>query len=111
MFAADLRELRIKGAQLSSVTGDAAGEEARVARADLARLVRVELTLGALSALVAVGMAMLLRRSARRQSERFRSLVHNATDLITVVDEDARITYQSPSSVRVLGYEPEELGH
>ena len=108
-FLTDLRALRIKGAQLSSVTGDAAGEEARVAKADLARLVRIQLTLGALGALVAVGMALLLRRSARRQSGRFRSLVHNSSDLITVVDEHAVATYQSPSSTRVLGYEPAEI--
>jgi two-component system, sensor histidine kinase and response regulator len=104
-FLADLRALRIKGAQLSSVTGDAAGEEARVAKGDLARLVRIQLTLGALGALVAVGMALGLRRSARRQSGRFRSLVHNSSDLITVVDEHAVATYQSPSSTRVLGYD------
>ncbi len=105
-FLTDLRALRIKGAQLSSVTGDAAGEEARVAKGDLARLVRIQLTLGALGALVAVGMALGLRRSARRQSGRFRSLVHNSSDLITVVDEHAIASYQSPSSTRVLGYEP-----
>ena len=108
-FPADLRALRIKGAQLSSVTGDAAGEEARVAKAALSRLVRIQLTLGGLGALAAVGMALLLRRSARRQSGRFRSLVHNSSDLITVVDEHAVASYQSPSSIRVLGYEPAEI--
>ena len=44
-----------------------------------------------------------------RQSGRFRSLVHNSTDLITVVDEHAVATYQSPSSARVLGYEWSEI--
>ncbi|HYL51829.1 MAG TPA: response regulator [Acidimicrobiia bacterium] len=108
-YGADLQALRVKGAQLSSVTGDAAGEEARVAKEHLSRLARVQIALGALGALVAIGMALLVRRSANRQSERFRSLVHNSSDLITVVDEHAIATYQSPSAVRVLGYEPAEI--
>jgi two-component system sensor histidine kinase/response regulator len=108
-FAADLQALRVKGAQLSSVTGDAAGQEAIVAKADLANLVRIQIAVGALGTFVALAMALLLRRSARRQSGRFRSLVHNSTDLITVVDEHAIATYQSPSSARVLGYEPSQI--
>jgi PAS domain S-box-containing protein len=108
-FELDLHALRITGAQLSSAAGDAAGEEARVAKTGLSNLERIQLTLGALGALVALGMALLLRRSARRQSGRFRSLVHNSTDLITVVDEHAVASYQSPSSFRVLGYEPEQI--
>ena len=65
--------------------------------------------LGLLSAAAAIGMALMLRRSALRHSERFRSLVHNATDLITVLDEHAIVQYQSPSSASVLGYSPSEL--
>ena len=95
-FLTDLRALRIKGAELSSVTGDAAGEEARVAKADLSNLVRIQLTLGALGAIAAIGMALTLRRSARRQSGRFRSLVHNSSDLITVVDEHAVASVSEP---------------
>jgi diguanylate cyclase (GGDEF)-like protein/PAS domain S-box-containing protein len=45
----------------------------------------------------------------QRVEARFRSLVQNATDLITVIDADATIRYQSPSVRRVLGYEPSEL--
>src|SRR5438445_454469 len=108
-FAADLRELRIQGAELSSVTGDAAGEITKDSQARLSRLVVVEIVLGLFSAAAAVGMALLLRRRALRQSERFRSLVHNATDLITVLDEHAIALYQSPSSERVLGYHPAKL--
>jgi two-component system sensor histidine kinase/response regulator len=108
-FAADLRGLRIQGAELSSVTGDAAGEITKDSQARLSRLVLVEIVLGLFSAAAAVGMALLLRRRALRQSERFRSLVHNATDLITVLDDHAIALYQSPSSERVLGYHPSEL--
>jgi diguanylate cyclase (GGDEF)-like protein/PAS domain S-box-containing protein len=54
--------------------------------------------------------ARLTAEIQRRRSEaRFASLVQHASDLITVVGEDATITYQSPSSERVLGYPPEEL--
>jgi two-component system sensor histidine kinase/response regulator len=108
-FAAELRRLRIQGAELSSVTGDAAGEITKDSQARLSRLVLVEIALGLLSAAAAVGMALLLRRSALRQSDRFRSLVHNATDLITVLDDHAIALYQSPSSERVLGYHPSDL--
>jgi diguanylate cyclase (GGDEF)-like protein/PAS domain S-box-containing protein len=41
----------------------------------------------------------------RRSEERFRALVQNATDMITVVDLEGRITYQTPSVGRILGYE------
>ncbi len=108
-FSADLRRLRIEGAELSSVTGDAAGEITKDSQARLSRLVWVEILLGLLSAAAAVAMALLLRRRALRQSGRFRSLVHNATDLITVLDEHAIALYQSPSSERVLGYPPSEV--
>ncbi len=54
--------------------------------------------------------ARLTEEVHRRQSEaRFASLVAHSSDLITVVGSDAKITYQSPSSMRVLGYTPEEL--
>jgi diguanylate cyclase (GGDEF)-like protein/PAS domain S-box-containing protein len=38
----------------------------------------------------------------RRSSDHFRALVHNASDVITVLDQDLRITYQSPSSTELL---------
>lgn len=48
--------------------------------------------------------------AALRDSEqRFRALVQNASDLITVVDERSAILYQSPSIHQILGYEPEHL--
>ena len=54
-------------------------------------------------------MGLLLWRSAKKQSERFRSLVHNSLDLITVVDDHSIALYQSPSSTRVLGYRPRDV--
>ena len=45
-----------------------------------------------------------------RQSEQhFRSLIEQGRDLITVVDLDGTIRYQSPSITRITGYAPEEL--
>jgi len=40
---------------------------------------------------------------------RFRSLIENSSDLITILDADAVIRYQSPSITRLLGYEADEL--
>jgi diguanylate cyclase (GGDEF)-like protein/PAS domain S-box-containing protein len=51
-----------------------------------------------LEAEVAASNAELRRREAR-----FRSLVHNSSDVITVVNLDGTIEYQSPSVERVLG--------
>lgn len=44
-----------------------------------------------------------------RSEERFRSLVQNASDLITVIDPHTTVLYQSPAIRRVLGYGPEHL--
>jgi diguanylate cyclase (GGDEF)-like protein/PAS domain S-box-containing protein len=41
--------------------------------------------------------------------ERFDRLVQNASDLISVMDADLRIRYQTPAARRVLGYAPDEL--
>ena len=45
----------------------------------------------------------------RASEERFRSLVQNTHDLITVLDRDATVLYQSPSIERALGYTPDEI--
>src|SRR5262249_14028019 len=45
----------------------------------------------------------------RRSEAHFRSLIENASDVITVIDPDGKIRYESPSVERVLGYRAEEL--
>jgi diguanylate cyclase (GGDEF)-like protein/PAS domain S-box-containing protein len=46
----------------------------------------------------------------RRQSEaRFSSLVQNSSDVITLIDRDFTIRYQSPSSSAVLGHEATDI--
>jgi diguanylate cyclase (GGDEF)-like protein/PAS domain S-box-containing protein len=59
---------------------------------------------------LAVEGASLAEDLHRRQSEaRFRSLVAHSSDLITVLDANGLVTYQSPSVERVLGHAAHEL--
>ncbi|WP_436345154.1 histidine kinase N-terminal 7TM domain-containing protein [Natronorubrum sp. FCH18a] len=55
---------------------------------------------------------LLLLRDVTQQhavEQRYQSLIENASDLITMVDDGGIIRYQSPSSTTVLGFEPSEL--
>jgi diguanylate cyclase (GGDEF)-like protein/PAS domain S-box-containing protein len=54
-------------------------------------------------------MGLLLRRVGASRSARFRSLVHNASDLITVVDANGQIRYQTPSAERLVGVDADDL--
>ncbi|MEA3075364.1 MAG: hypothetical protein QOF60_272 [Actinomycetota bacterium] len=79
--------------------------------------------LGSLGVLLAAGCIvwLLLRQSGRARrdaarthaemanQQRFRSLVQNSSDVITVVDAAGVIRYQTPSVAQVFGYEPDEL--
>ena len=42
---------------------------------------------------------------------RFRSLAQNSSDVITIVDRDLAVVYQSSAVTRVFGLAPEELAH
>jgi PAS domain S-box-containing protein len=42
----------------------------------------------------------------RESEERFRSLVQDSTDMITIVEAVGRVTYRSPSASRFIGLEP-----
>jgi PAS domain S-box-containing protein len=44
-----------------------------------------------------------------RNRERFRTLIENALDVISVIDLQANFTFNSPSIQKVLGYTPDEL--
>jgi diguanylate cyclase (GGDEF)-like protein/PAS domain S-box-containing protein len=48
-------------------------------------------------------------RSEPRSEQRFRALVENAAEVITITDADGVFRYQSPSVGRVLGYPPGAL--
>lgn len=45
----------------------------------------------------------------RKNEEFFRNLIENASDVITVLDQQGVIHYESPSLKRVFGYEPKDL--
>jgi diguanylate cyclase (GGDEF)-like protein/PAS domain S-box-containing protein len=49
-----------------------------------------------------------LEDALRERERRFRSLIQNASDIITILGEDGIIRYDSPAIERVLGYTPEE---
>ncbi len=103
-----VQQMRLTAAKLQTVTNDATYQMAQDARSALTRLVRVEIVLGVLSTIAALVMALLLLRTTNRQSSRFRSLVHNAWDVIFVTAPDGRIRYLSPSFERVLGLDVEK---
>jgi diguanylate cyclase (GGDEF)-like protein/PAS domain S-box-containing protein len=59
---------------------------------------------------LALEAASLAENLVRQKSEaRFRSLVAHSTDLITVLDRDGTVTYQSPSIESLLGRTPTEV--
>jgi PAS domain S-box-containing protein len=45
----------------------------------------------------------------RHSEEHFRSLIEHSSDIITIINRDGTISYESPSLERVLGFRPEEL--
>jgi diguanylate cyclase (GGDEF)-like protein/PAS domain S-box-containing protein len=93
-----------------TVRGETLGELGVRTDRRLSRLV-----CGALGAL-ATQMSLALESAAlteevhqRRSEARFSSLIQHASDLITVLDRDGRIAYQSPSIEKVLGWRVEEV--
>ena len=108
-YEANVTQLRVLSAQLSSVSNDAAREITQVTEASISRLVRIEIALGLLGVLAALALGLLLRRAGAEQAAQFRSLVNNSSDLITVLAPDGTIAYQSPSVQRMLGRRPADL--
>jgi PAS domain S-box-containing protein len=45
----------------------------------------------------------------RASEARFRALIENATDMVRVIDPSGVTVYVSPSTKRIMGYEPEEM--
>ena len=75
----------------------------------------VRLTLKDLELMVALGehVSVALSRArlytrVRRSEKYYRSLIRNASDVITVLDADGNVRYSSPAVERMLGYRPEE---
>ncbi|HLX21240.1 MAG TPA: EAL domain-containing protein [Gaiellaceae bacterium] len=76
----------------------------------LSRETRASLASVAAQVSLALDAASLADDLHRRKSEaRFRSLVAHSSDLITVLDADGVVTYQSPSIEPILGYRASEV--
>src|SRR5205809_8141323 len=65
--------------------------------------------MGLMGAAEASCMTVMMNRIADQQCMQFRSLVHNSSDPITVLDESGRVQYQSASAEQVLGVPGSEL--
>jgi PAS domain S-box-containing protein len=68
---------------------------------------------GAVAGITTLGEDVTERHRAdallRSREELFRSLIENATDVITILSADGTSLYESPSVERLLGWKPEEL--
>jgi PAS domain S-box-containing protein len=69
--------------------------------------------LGSVADIIAQGIERKrIEEALYRSEERFRSLVQNASDIITLLEADATVRYVSPAIEQILGYRPEERwGH
>ena len=93
-----------------TVRGETRGVLEVVTDAPLAPVVREALRALVTQVAMALEGADLAEEIADRRSEaRFGSLVRHSSDLITVLDADGTVSYQSPSIERVLGHTPEEV--
>jgi PAS domain S-box-containing protein len=56
-----------------------------------------------------IGERLHAEQALRESEARYRSLIENAHDIVTILDLDGRILYESPQITRVLGYAASEL--
>jgi diguanylate cyclase (GGDEF)-like protein/PAS domain S-box-containing protein len=116
-FAESADELRalinlvFEGETVKSQEARGAARDGRVLDVDLALAPLRNAAGRVASAVVVVADVTDQRRAERalRESEvRFRSLVQNSSDMVTIVGDDNRVTYRSPSAWRFLGLDPDD---
>ena len=109
----DRAALRLPAGELTLVELTVRGERHGVLVTVAERVTgSVKGSLAALATAVSLALesAALTEEVHRRAGEaRFASLVQHASDLITVLDADGTVIYQSPSVERVLGYSAEDI--
>ncbi|MFB6142262.1 MAG: PAS domain S-box protein [Halorientalis sp.] len=64
---------------------------------------------GAVVSLVVSARDVTDRRDRERELEQYRAYLEGSNDIVTVLDEDGVVRYQSPAVSRILGYGPDEL--
>ncbi|WP_435318204.1 histidine kinase N-terminal 7TM domain-containing protein [Haloarchaeobius sp. TZWSO28] len=70
----------------------------------------VDMSVSPLGAETGSSLVVLRDITDRRSTERrFKTLIENSSDLVTVVNEDGVIEYQSPSTEQLLGYDPDSM--
>ncbi|MCW2635278.1 MAG: diguanylate cyclase [Blastococcus sp.] len=118
--ATAVAELVPAARNLHAIVSDTAGRH-REANMDAGLVADIETLFMMVFAAVMAGMLFRRFEAARRSGElgvaaakaqgeaRFQALVHNSSDLITLVDADLSISYQTPSITRILGYAEDEL--
>jgi PAS domain S-box-containing protein len=98
---------------LARRTGELAGAEYRVETEEGARDYEARIVPLRDGQLVTLVRDITARKDAERRlrarEEQFRRLSENATDVVQIVDREARIVYTGPSMRRLLGFSPEEI--
>ena len=64
---------------------------------------------GALVAHTDITDRVLAERRLQESEAHYRAIIENELDIVTILDENAIIKFDSPATQRILGYSPEEL--
>jgi PAS domain S-box-containing protein len=64
---------------------------------------------GDVERVVGVAVDVTERKARERELKRYETFIENSRDVVTLVDTDGTVLYESPAVERVLGYAPAEL--